>query len=101
MEDHQARVPGFSTILSGATESMLVAHEETFGPLAPIFSFNTELDVIKWAYDTEFGLAGYFFSNNDSRVMQVAQKLWSQPKFEHLHNYVLNLLLLLLFYQGR
>ena len=61
--------------MSGATESMLVAHEETFGPLAPIFSFDTEADVIRMANDTEFGLAGYFFCNDVSRVMRVAQAL--------------------------
>ncbi len=63
------------TILSGATASMLVACEETFGPLAPIFTFNTEADVIRMANDTEFGLAGYFFSKDSGRVLRVAQKL--------------------------
>lgn len=63
------------TIISGATTSMLVAREETFGPLAPIFSFDTEAEVIKMANETEFGLAGYFFSKDVGRVLRVAQKL--------------------------
>ncbi|HKW84637.1 MAG TPA: NAD-dependent succinate-semialdehyde dehydrogenase [Burkholderiaceae bacterium] len=65
------------TVLAGATADMLVAKEETFGPLAPIFAFDTEDEVIKLANDTEFGLASYFYSRDIGRVMRVAEKLES------------------------
>lgn len=70
--------PGFfhnPTVLSGVTPKMVVANDETFGPLAPVFAFETEDDVVHMANDTEFGLAGYFFSKDVSRVMRVARKL--------------------------
>lgn len=70
--------PGFfhePTVLSGATSSMAVASEETFGPLAPIFVFDTEDEAVKLANDTEFGLAGYFFSKDIGRVMRVAGRM--------------------------
>jgi succinate-semialdehyde dehydrogenase/glutarate-semialdehyde dehydrogenase len=63
------------TVLSGVTPDMLVANDETFGPLAPIFSFETEDEAVKLSNDTEFGLAGYFFSKDVGRVMRVAKKL--------------------------
>ena len=63
------------TVLSGVTQSMLISKDETFGPLAPIFEFDTEVDVVKKANDTEFGLAGYFFSKDISRAIRVARKL--------------------------
>jgi len=63
------------TVLSGVTPEMLVANDETFGPLAPIFEFETEADALKLANDTEFGLAGYFFSQNVARCLRVARKL--------------------------
>lgn len=62
-------------LLTGATADMLVAREETFGPLAPVFMFETENEVVKAANDTEFGLAGYFFSNDLRRVWRVAKAL--------------------------
>lgn len=62
-------------MLSGVTTEMAVAYEETFGPLAPIFTFNTEDEAIALANDTEFGLAGYFFSKDIGRVMRVAGRL--------------------------
>ena len=65
------------TVLAGATADMLVAHEETFGPLAPIFAFDTEAEVIARANDTEFGLAAYFYSRDIGRVMRVAEQLES------------------------
>jgi len=65
------------TVLAGATADMLVAKEETFGPLAPIFPFDTEDEVIKLANDSEFGLASYFYSRDIGRVMRVAEKLES------------------------
>lgn len=63
------------TVLSGVTDSMLVAQEETFGPLAPIFSFETEAEAIELANRTPFGLAGYFFSKDVGRALRVAQQL--------------------------
>ena len=65
------------TVISGATADMLVAREETFGPLAPIFAFDTEAEVIERANDTEFGLASYFYSRDIGRVMRVAERLES------------------------
>jgi succinate-semialdehyde dehydrogenase/glutarate-semialdehyde dehydrogenase len=65
------------TVISGATSEMLVAREETFGPLAPIFAFETEDEVIARANDTEFGLAAYFYSRDIGRVMRVAERLES------------------------
>lgn len=70
--------PGFffqPTVLSGVTQDMAVSKDETFGPLAPIFEFDTEEDAIRMSNDTEFGLAGYFFSKDISRVLRVANKL--------------------------
>ena len=65
------------TVLAGATAEMLLAREETFGPLAPIFPFDTEDEVVRLANDTEFGLASYFYSRDIGRVMRVAEKLES------------------------
>lgn len=63
------------TVIAGATSDMLVAVEETFGPLAPIFVFDTEADVIEMANHTEFGLASYFYSRDMARIMRVAGRL--------------------------
>ena len=63
------------TILTGMTQEMVVAREETFGPVAPLFSFETEDEVIAMANDTEFGLAGYFYARDLSRVWRVAEAL--------------------------
>ncbi|KAL6230914.1 hypothetical protein BDW75DRAFT_248278 [Aspergillus navahoensis] len=63
------------TVLSGVTPEMAVAREETFGPLAPIFPFDSEDEIQKLANRTEFGLAGYFYSRDVGRVMRVARKL--------------------------
>ena len=65
------------TVIAGATADMMVAHEETFGPLAPIFAFDTEAEVIALANATEFGLAAYFYSRDIGRVMRVAERLES------------------------
>lgn len=54
---------------------MLVACEETFGPLAPLFKFDTEEEVIAMANDTEFGLAAYFYTNNAARQWRVSEAL--------------------------
>ena len=63
------------TVLTGVTTKMLVAREETFGPLAPLFKFKTEEEAIKMANDTEFGLASYFYSRDIGRVWRVAEAL--------------------------
>jgi succinate-semialdehyde dehydrogenase/glutarate-semialdehyde dehydrogenase len=63
------------TLLVGATADMRVATEETFGPLAPVFKFSTEEEAIALANDTEFGLAGYFFSRDIGRITRVAEAL--------------------------
>ena len=65
------------TVIAGATAEMLFAKEETFGPLAPIFAFDTEAEVIALANDSEFGLASYFYSRDIGRVMRVAEQLES------------------------
>lgn len=63
------------TILTGVTSAMKVAKEETFGPVAPLFRFETEDEVIEMANDTEFGLASYFYAKDLSRVFRVAEAL--------------------------
>jgi succinate-semialdehyde dehydrogenase/glutarate-semialdehyde dehydrogenase len=63
------------TVLSGVTSDMLVATEETFGPLAPIFKFSSDEEVVRLANDTEFGLAAYFYSRDIGRVWRVAEAL--------------------------
>ncbi len=63
------------TIITGATRDMAFAKEETFGPLAPLFRFETVEDVIEMANDTIFGLAAYFYARDLSRVTKVAEAL--------------------------
>ncbi len=63
------------TILTNVTPAMKVAREETFGPVAPIFRFETEADAIRMANDTEFGLAAYFYTRDISRAWRVAEGL--------------------------
>jgi succinate-semialdehyde dehydrogenase/glutarate-semialdehyde dehydrogenase len=63
------------TVLANATASMRVAREETFGPLAPLFRFSTEAEVVAMANDTESGLAAYFFSRDMAKIWRVAQAL--------------------------
>jgi len=63
------------TIITDVTPQMLVAKEETFGPLAPIFRFSSDAEAIKMANDTEFGLASYFYSRDICRVWKVAEAL--------------------------
>ena len=62
-------------IVTGATREMKFSTEETFGPLAPLFKFETEDDVIELANDTIFGLASYFYAKDLSRVYKVAEAL--------------------------
>ena len=63
------------TVLAGATTEMKVASEETFGPVAPLFRFETEDQAIEMANNTEFGLAAYFFSRDIGRIWRVAEAL--------------------------
>jgi succinate-semialdehyde dehydrogenase/glutarate-semialdehyde dehydrogenase len=63
------------TIITGADESMQLAREETFGPVAPIFSFSDEHDVVRRANDSDYGLAGYFFTQDLHRAIRVAERL--------------------------
>jgi succinate-semialdehyde dehydrogenase / glutarate-semialdehyde dehydrogenase len=63
------------TIVTGVTQAMKVAREETFAPLAPIIKFRTEADVVAMANATQFGLAAYFYARDLSRVWRVAEKL--------------------------
>ena len=63
------------TVLTGATQQMLIAREETFGPVAPLFKFDSVDEVIEMANATEFGLAAYFYARDLSRVFKVAEAL--------------------------
>jgi succinate-semialdehyde dehydrogenase/glutarate-semialdehyde dehydrogenase len=65
------------TVLTEVTTDMKVTQEETFGPLAPLFRFNTEEEAIALANDTEFGLASYFYARDLGRVWRVAEALES------------------------
>ena len=63
------------TVLAGVTGAMQVAREETFGPVAPLFRFETEAEAIAMANDTEFGLAAYFFTRDVARCWRVGEAL--------------------------
>ena len=63
------------TVLAGVTQAMLVAREETFGPVTPLIRFTDEADVIRWANDTEFGLAAYLFGRDAERIWKTAAAL--------------------------
>ena len=63
------------TVLADVTPAMKVAREETFGPVAPLFRFDTEQQAIAMANDTEFGLAAYFFSRDIGRCWRVGEAL--------------------------
>ncbi|MEE2691810.1 MAG: NAD-dependent succinate-semialdehyde dehydrogenase [Pseudomonadota bacterium] len=63
------------TILTGVTRDMAVAREETFGPLAPLFRFDTEEEAVRMANDTEFGLACYFYTRDLGRAFRVMEAL--------------------------
>ena len=65
------------TILADVTSSMLIAREETFGPVAPLLRFHTEEEAIALANDTAFGLAAYFYGRDVGRVWRVAEALES------------------------
>lgn len=63
------------TLLRDVTPDMMVARDETFGPLAPMFSFKTEEEAIRLANDTEFGLASYFYARDVGRIWRVSEAL--------------------------
>jgi len=63
------------TVLADANRDMILAREETFGPVAPVFRFETEAEVIHAANDTEFGLAAYFYTRDVGRIFRVGEGL--------------------------
>lgn len=63
------------TLLADVTSDMLISNEETFGPLCPLFKFETEDEVIKAANNTDFGLASYIFTENSARQWRVSEAL--------------------------
>ncbi|WP_298293451.1 NAD-dependent succinate-semialdehyde dehydrogenase [uncultured Litoreibacter sp.] len=63
------------TIISEATQSMMFAKEEIFGPIAPVFKFEDEDEAIGWANDTEFGLASYAYTRDVGRIFKLTEKL--------------------------
>jgi succinate-semialdehyde dehydrogenase/glutarate-semialdehyde dehydrogenase len=63
------------TIITGVQPTMMVAREETFGPVAPVFSFKDEKEAVRMANDTEFGLASYFYTRDLARSLRVAEAL--------------------------
>jgi len=63
------------TLLTGVTKNMLVMHEETFGPVAPLIEFSTDDEAIELSNDTPFGLAGYFYTQDAKRMWRVAESL--------------------------
>jgi len=65
------------TVLTGVTGAMKVTHEETFGPVAPLYRFQSEKELLDLANDTQYGLAAYFYSRDIGRVWRVAEGLES------------------------
>ena len=63
------------TVLTGVSQDMLIASDETFGPIAPLFKFDTEEEVIRYANDTEFGLASYLYTEDLGRAWRVMEAL--------------------------
>ena len=63
------------TVVTGVTQSMKVASEETFGPVAPLFRFDTEAEVLAMANETVFGLAAYFYARDIGRITRVQEAL--------------------------
>ena len=72
---HQGQTFYEPTILTNVTHDMRVAREETFGPVAPLFRFRDESEVIEHANDTNFGLAANFYARDIGRVWRVAEAL--------------------------
>jgi len=65
------------TVLANVTTAMKVTHEETFGPVAPLYRFKTEDELLRLANDTEYGLASYFYSRDIGRIWRIAEGLES------------------------
>jgi len=63
------------TVITGATQEMMFAKEEIFGPIAPVFKFEDEDEAIAWANDTEFGLASYAYTRDVGRIFKLTEKL--------------------------
>ena len=63
------------TVMTNVTNKMKIFYEETFGPIAPLIKFSTEEEVIEMANDTNYGLAGYFYSRDIGRIYRVAEAL--------------------------
>ncbi|SFO75805.1 succinate-semialdehyde dehydrogenase / glutarate-semialdehyde dehydrogenase [Cohaesibacter marisflavi] len=63
------------TVLTGVTQDMAIASEETFGPVAPLFRFEEDADVVAMSNDTEFGLASYFYTRDLARAWMVGEQL--------------------------
>lgn len=63
------------TVIDGFTSEMLVNHEETFGPVAPLRRFSSEDEAVSWSNDSIYGLAAYFYTRDASRLMRVAERL--------------------------
>jgi succinate-semialdehyde dehydrogenase/glutarate-semialdehyde dehydrogenase len=63
------------TVITGVTPQMRIAREETFGPVAPLFRFETEAEAIRMANDTEFGLAAYFYTRDLARSWRLQEAL--------------------------
>ena len=63
------------TVMSGCTDEMLCASDETFGPVAPLLTFQTEAEVIARANDTRYGLAAYIYTRDLGRAMRTSEKL--------------------------
>ena len=63
------------TVLANVTSDMLCSREETFGPVAPVFRFKDEAEVVELANATEFGLASYFYSRDIGRIFRVGEAL--------------------------
>ncbi len=63
------------TVLAEVSHEMLIAHEETFGPVAPVFRFHTDSEAVSLANDSEYGLAAYFYSRDINRFWRVVEQL--------------------------
>src|SRR5690606_19040404 len=63
------------TVITEANTDMQLSHEETFGPVAPLFRFKTDEEAVALANHTEFGLASYFYGNHIERIWRVAEQL--------------------------
>jgi succinate-semialdehyde dehydrogenase / glutarate-semialdehyde dehydrogenase len=63
------------SVLTDVTTDMVITKEQTFGPVAPLYHFKTDDEVVKMANDTEFGLAAYFYSRDIGRIWRIAEAL--------------------------